>query len=109
MSPFISELLAYTFHHLYAFNCTGLRFFTVYGPRGRPDMAPFKFIDRIYNGLPIQQYGDGMTSRDYTYIDDIVAGVVNAIDRPLGCEVNSAFVYTSSQPELISLTKYSGH
>eukprot|EP00595_Chromulina_sp_UTEXLB2642_P001604 CAMPEP_0196763230 /NCGR_PEP_ID=MMETSP1095-20130614/3668_1 /TAXON_ID=96789 ORGANISM="Chromulina nebulosa, Strain UTEXLB2642" /NCGR_SAMPLE_ID=MMETSP1095 /ASSEMBLY_ACC=CAM_ASM_000446 /LENGTH=420 /DNA_ID=CAMNT_0042115977 /DNA_START=144 /DNA_END=1406 /DNA_ORIENTATION=- len=81
------ELLAYTFHHLYALNCTGLRFFTVYGPRGRPDMAPFKFIDRIYNGLPIQQYGDGSTSRDYTYIDDIVDGVVLSIDKPLGYEV----------------------
>lgn len=81
------ELLAYTFHHLYGLNCTGLRFFTVYGPRGRPDMAPFKFIDRIYNGQPIQQYGDGTTSRDYTYIDDIVAGVIASIDKPLGYEV----------------------
>ncbi len=50
-------------------------------------MAPFKFIERVYHGFPIQQYGDGTTSRDYTYIDDIVAGVVSAIDRPLGCEV----------------------
>jgi UDP-glucuronate 4-epimerase len=82
-----SELLAYTFHHLYALNCTGLRFFTVYGPRGRPDMAPFKFIDRVFNGEKIQQYGDGSTSRDYTYIDDIVDGVVAAIDTPLGYEV----------------------
>lgn len=81
------ELLAYTFHHLYGLNCTGLRFFTVYGPRGRPDMAPFKFIDRIFNGVPIQQYGDGSTSRDYTYIDDIVQGIVLAIDKPLGYEV----------------------
>ena len=81
------ELLAYTYHHLYGMNCTGLRFFTVYGPRGRPDMAPFKFIDRVHNSLPIQQYGDGSTSRDYTYIDDIVDGVVRAIDRPLGYEV----------------------
>lgn len=81
------ELLAYTWHHLYGLNCTGLRFFTVYGPRGRPDMAPFKFIDRVFNRLTIQQYGDGSTSRDYTYIDDIVDGVVRAIDRPLGYEV----------------------
>jgi UDP-glucuronate 4-epimerase len=104
------ELLAYTFYHvstrlvlslfvlhlfvydfacwqLYGLNCTGLRFFTVYGPRGRPDMAPFKFIDRVFNGQPIQQFGDGTTSRDYTYIDDIAAGVIRAIDRPLGCEV----------------------
>ena len=81
------ELLAYTFHHLYGLNTTGLRFFTVYGPRGRPDMAPFKFIDRIARGVPIQQFGDGTTSRDYTYISDIVDGVVRAVDTPLGYEV----------------------
>jgi len=81
------ELLAFTFHHLYALNTTGLRFFTVYGPRGRPDMAPFKFIDRIAHGLPIQQYGDGTTSRDYTFIGDIVDGVVRALDTPLGYEI----------------------
>ena len=79
--------MAYTYHHLYGLNCTGLRFFTVYGPRGRPDMAPFKFIERVYKGIPIQQYGDGSTSRDYTYIDDIVDGVIAAIDKPLGYEV----------------------
>ena len=81
------ELLAYTFNHLYGLPCTGLRFFTVYGPRGRPDMAPFKFIDRVYKGKTIQQYGDGTTSRDYTYISDIVSGVVAAIDRPHAYEV----------------------
>ena len=81
------ELMAYTFHHLYGLNTTGLRFFTVYGPRGRPDMAPFKFIDRIYNGDAIQQYGDGLSSRDYTYISDIVDGVIRAIDRPLGYQI----------------------
>ena len=76
------ELLAYTYHHLYQLNVTGLRFFTVYGPRGRPDMAPFKFIDRVSRGVEIQQFGDGSSSRDYTYISDIVDGVVRAIDRP---------------------------
>ena len=76
------ELLAYTYHHLYNLNVTGLRFFTVYGPRGRPDMAPFKFIDRVSRGQELQQFGDGSSSRDYTYIDDIVDGVVRAIDRP---------------------------
>lgn len=75
------ELLAYTYHHLYNLNVTGLRFFTVYGPRGRPDMAPFKFIDRISRGEEIQQFGDGTSSRDYTYIDDIVDGVIRSIDR----------------------------
>jgi len=75
------ELLAYTYHHLYNLNVSGLRFFTVYGPRGRPDMAPFKFIDRVSRGVEMQQYGDGSSSRDYTYITDIVDGVVRAIDR----------------------------
>jgi len=75
------ELLAYTYHHLYNLNVSGLRFFTVYGPRGRPDMAPFKFIDRVSRGVEMQQYGDGSSSRDYTYITDIVDGVARAIDR----------------------------
>jgi UDP-glucuronate 4-epimerase len=81
------ELLAYTYHHLYKLNVTGLRFFTVYGPRGRPDMAPFKFIDRVSRGLELQQFGDGSSSRDYTFIDDIVDGVVRAIDRPYPYQV----------------------
>jgi UDP-glucuronate 4-epimerase len=81
------ELLAYTYHHLYSLNVTGLRFFTVYGPRGRPDMAPFKFIDRVSRGVEIQQFGDGSSSRDYTYISDIVDGVVRAIDRPYPYEI----------------------
>jgi UDP-glucuronate 4-epimerase len=76
------ELLAYTYQHLYQINVTALRFFTVYGPRGRPDMAPYQFIDKISRGETIQQFGDGSSSRDYTYIDDIVDGVVRAIDRP---------------------------
>lgn len=81
------ELLAYTYHHLYNLNVTGLRFFTVYGPNGRPDMAPFKFIDRVSRGVEIQQFGNGQSSRDYTYIDDIVDGVVRSIDRPHGYEI----------------------
>jgi len=81
------ELLAYTYHHLYNLNISALRFFTVYGPRGRPDMAPFKFIDRVSRGMEIQQFGDGTSSRDYTYITDIVDGVVRAIDRQHQYEV----------------------
>ena len=81
------ELLTYTYHHLYKLNVTGLRFFTVYGPRGRPDMAPFIFVDRVSRGAEIQQFGDGSSSRDYTYIDDIVDGVVRAVDRPLGYQI----------------------
>lgn len=81
------ELFAATYNNLYGLNCTGLRFFTVYGERGRPDMAPYKFIHRILNGITIDQYGDGSSERDYTYIDDIVDGVILAIDKPLGNEV----------------------
>ncbi|GAB9466086.1 Pumilio 23 [Globisporangium polare] len=81
------ELLAHTYHHLYKIHTIGLRFFTVYGPRGRPDMAPFKFMDRIARDLPIDQYGDGSSSRDYTYIDDIVQGVLLSLDKAEGCQV----------------------
>lgn len=81
------ELLAYTYHHLYHLNISALRFFTVYGPRGRPDMAPFKFIDRVSRGVEIQQFGNGSSSRDYTYISDVVDGIVRAIDRPHAFEV----------------------
>ena len=81
------ELMSYTYHHLYGMNIAGLRFFTVYGPRGRPDMAPFKFVDRVSRGVEIQQFGDGSSSRDYTYIDDIVDGVVRSMDRPLGYQI----------------------
>lgn len=81
------ELLAHTYHHLYGMDTIGLRFFTVYGPRGRPDMAPFKFMDRIARDIAIDQYGDGSSSRDYTFIDDIVQGVVLSLDRGHGCEV----------------------
>ncbi len=69
------ELFCFNYHHLYNFNIINLRFFTVYGPRQRPDLAIHKFFKAIYNGKPIDVYGDGTTSRDYTYIDDIVNGV----------------------------------
>lgn len=75
------ELFGHTFHHLYKLNITMLRFFTVYGPRGRPDMAAFKFINCIYHDKPIDKYGDGSAVREFTYIDDIVNGVINSIDR----------------------------
>ncbi|MCX7847221.1 MAG: GDP-mannose 4,6-dehydratase [bacterium] len=81
------ELLAYTYHHLHGLPCTGLRFFTVYGPAGRPDMAPFLFTWNIMHGHPITRFGDGSSQRDYTYIDDIVTGVLAALDRPFGYEI----------------------
>ena len=81
------ELLAYTYHHLYKLNVSALRFFTVYGPRGRPDMAPYQFVDKISRGVEIQKFGDGSSSRDYTYISDIVDGVIRSIDRPYSYQV----------------------
>lgn len=104
------ELMAYTYHHLYNLNVTGLRFFTVYGPRGRPDMAPFKFIDRVSRGIEIQQFGDGSSSRDYTYISDIVDGVVRAIDRPYSYQIfNLGKGDGTSLKEFIGLVeKYTG-
>jgi UDP-glucuronate 4-epimerase len=81
------ELLCYTYHHLYGLRCTCLRFFTVYGPRGRPDMAPYLFTRWVFDGEPLKMFGDGTTYRDYTYIDDIVAGVVAALDADFGYEI----------------------
>lgn len=74
------ELLTHIYHSLYDINVINLRFFTVYGPRQRPDLAIHKFFKCIYNQTPIDVYGDGSTSRDYTYVDDIVSGVISAID-----------------------------
>ena len=76
------ELMAHSYAHLYGLPVTGLRFFTVYGPWGRPDMALFKFTRAILAGEPIEIYNNGAHARDFTYIDDIVEGVVRALDRP---------------------------
>ncbi|HLD21324.1 MAG TPA: GDP-mannose 4,6-dehydratase [Patescibacteria group bacterium] len=81
------ELIAYTYHHLYQMNCVGLRFFTVYGERGRPDMSPYLFADAILHEKPIRKFGDGSTQRDYTYINDIVSGILACIEKPLGYEI----------------------
>lgn len=74
------EQLCYTWHYLYGINVVALRFFTVYGPRQRPDLAIHKFAKKIEDGEPIQMYGDGTTLRDYTYIDDILNGICAAIN-----------------------------
>jgi UDP-glucuronate 4-epimerase len=76
------ELFAHTYAHLYGIACTGLRFFTVYGPWGRPDMAPILFASAIAKDQPIKVFNHGEMWRDFTYIDDIVAGVLRALDRP---------------------------
>ena len=74
------ELLIHTFHYLNQLDVINLRFFTVYGPRQRPDLAIYKFFKNIYDGNSIDVYGDGTTSRDYTYIDDIVQGICNSLN-----------------------------
>ena len=77
-----NELMAHTYSHLYAIPTTGLRFFTVYGPWGRPDMAMFLFTKAILEGRPISLYNNGDMRRDFTYVDDIVEGVVRVVDQP---------------------------
>jgi UDP-glucuronate 4-epimerase len=74
--------MAHSYSHLYGLPTTGLRFFTVYGPWGRPDMAPFLFADAMLSGRPIKVYNEGRMTRDFTYIDDIVEGVLRVLDKP---------------------------
>ena len=97
-----NELMAHTYSHLYNLPTTGLRFFTVYGPWGRPDMAPFKFTKSILNGEPIDVYNFGNHRRDFTYIDDIVEGVVRSLDATATTDSNwnaeSPKPNTSSSP-----------
>jgi nucleoside-diphosphate-sugar epimerase len=81
-----AELAAWTWHHLYGIDVTVVRYFTVYGPAGRPDMAPLRFTHWIASGQPVILYGDGSQARDFTYIDDIAAGTVAAL-RPAGYEI----------------------
>jgi UDP-glucuronate 4-epimerase len=96
------ELMCYTYHHLYGIPITCLRFFTVYGPRQRPEMAIAKFTKALIEGQPIPFFGDGSTRRDYTYVDDIVDGVVAALDRCVGYEIyNLGESATTSLSELV--------
>lgn len=81
------ELLCYMYHRLYGMNITCLRFFTVYGPRQRPEMAIHRFARMISRGDPIEVFGDGTSRRDYTYIDDIIAGVTKAMETPFPFEI----------------------
>ena len=81
------ELIAHSYHHLHGLQCTGLRFFTVYGPWGRPDMAYFSFAKAILNQEIIPVFGEGKLMRDFTYIDDIIQGTIAAIDLSASCEI----------------------
>lgn len=98
------ELLCYTFHHLYNIDIFALRFFTVYGPRQRPEMAIHKFTRLIHQGKPLQVYGFGKPKRDFTYIEDIIQGVIRAIDRVKGYEIiNLGESHTIATNDLIAL------
>ena len=98
------ELLCYNYHHLYNINITCLRFFTVYGPRQRPEMAISYFVNSALIGLPIQLFGDGTSLRDYTYIDDIVDGIFKAIEHCSGYNIyNLGESQTTSLTELIAI------
>ncbi len=81
------ELLGYTYHNLYGLNVTSLRLFSVYGPRGRPDMMPYQVTECIVTGRPVRLFNAGEMWRDWSYVDDIVAGIVAALNVPLGYEI----------------------
>jgi UDP-glucuronate 4-epimerase len=89
-----NELMAHTYSHLYQLPTTGLRFFTVYGPWGRPDMACYLFADAIMKGKPIQVFNHGEMMRDFTYVDDIVSGIINVVEKP----ASSAREWTGKHP-----------
>jgi UDP-glucuronate 4-epimerase len=90
-----NELMAHTYSYLYQLPTTGLRFFTVYGPWGRPDMALFKFTNSIISGEPINVFNNGKHTRDFTYIDDIVEGIIKTLDNPAKSNLN----WNSNQPD----------
>lgn len=98
------ELICYTYHHLYDISVYCFRFFTVYGPRQRPEMAIFKFTKKIFNEQEISIYGDGSSSRDYTYIDDIINGIINSIQNIKGYEIiNLGNSHPTTLKELIKI------
>lgn len=93
-----AEMVAYTYHYLYGIDVSILRYFTVYGPAGRPDMSPFRFIKWIDEGTQLTMYGDGSQIRDFTWVDDIAEGTIKAV-RPLGFEIINL---GNSQPHALS-------
>jgi len=100
----LNELMAHVYHHVYGLQVTMLRFFTVYGPRQRPDMAIHLFTKKILAGEPIALFGDGSSARDYTYVDDIIDGVVKAVDKPFGYEIfNLGEQHTTRLDGLVTL------
>lgn len=97
------ELICYTYHHLYKISIVALRFFTVYGPRQRPDLAIHKFAKKILNGEPIQIFGDGTSERDYTYIDDIIDGISKAVNFVI--KNNDYQIFNLGESKTISLMR----
>ena len=98
------EALCHVYHHLYGLDMVCLRFFTVYGPRQRPDLAIYKFTRAIAAGKPIELFGDGSARRDYTYIDDILQGIMACVDRTFGFEIiNLGESQTTSLLDLVAL------
>ena len=97
-----NELMAFSYSHLFDLPATGLRFFTVYGPYGRPDMAYFKFTDAILNGNPIDVYNEGVMLRDFTYISDVIEGICKVIKSPPG-RINSAYSAATSRHSVYNL------
>jgi UDP-glucuronate 4-epimerase len=93
-----NELIAHSYSHLFNLKTTGLRFFTVYGPWGRPDMAPFIFVKRIYEGKPISVFNNGDMERDFTYIDDIVDGIFLVINRSINRDLHKIYNIGNSNP-----------
>jgi UDP-glucuronate 4-epimerase len=94
-----SEILGYTYHHLFGLNFTAVRFFTVYGPNGRPDMMAYLVAESITKGIQIPLYDGGKMYRDWTFVEDITDGVVAAVDRPLGYQI---FNIGRGEPVLVS-------
>lgn len=101
------ELMSHVYSHLYGLRTTGLRFFTVYGPWGRPDMAPMKFLKAILNGDPIKIYNHGELYRDFTYISDIVTGIVKVLESPAPSEKQVLYrIYNIGRGESVRLTDF---
>ena len=98
-----NELMAHAYAHLFAVPMTGLRFFTVYGPWGRPDMAVWLFTEAILQGKPIRLFNDGVSKRDFTYVDDVVEAVVRLIDRPAAPDPNWSAVCAQPRNELCAV------
>ena len=103
-----NELIAHSYTHLYGVPMTGLRFFTVYGPWGRPDMAPMLFTRAILAGQPIRIFNEGRMRRDFTYIDDIAEGVVRVLDLPPAADADGApyAIYNIGNHEAVPLTTF---